>query len=246
MDKCSRKERTNFTILSNELLRDNNLSYKAKGLVSVIMGLPKNWDFSVKGIASISKEGETSVRSSIRELIKAGFCAWQNVYENNKIKYREYYFSDEKADVQAQIEKWDKAREERKKLKGQKQQSLDFGKLDEENLNEGNLNEGNRNQINNIKNNIKKDKENNKEKDILRISKKLPDFEEHEKYYRALIAKYPRIMHMMEPFTYEQGVELQADYTNERISEKLQAMENWEPLKRQVSAIKVLKKWLEG
>lgn len=246
MDKCSRKERTNFTILSNELLRDNNLSYKAKGLVSVIMGLPKNWDFSVRGIASISKEGETSVRSTIKELIEAGFCASQNVYEKGKIKYREYYFSDEKSDIVAKTKEWDKAREERKKVKGQKQQNLDFKNLDKGNLNEGNLNEENRNQINNINNNIKKDKENNKEKDILRISKKLDDFEEHEKYYRAFIKKYPRIMHMDEPLTYEQGVELQKSYSNEKISEKLQAMENWKPLSRQVSAYKVIDKWLKG
>lgn len=58
----------NFTVMSNHHLRNSNLSLKAKGLMSLMLSLPPEWDYSVGGLAAICKEGATAVRSALKEL----------------------------------------------------------------------------------------------------------------------------------------------------------------------------------
>lgn len=58
----------NFTVMSNTHLRDKNLSLKSKGLLSVMLSLPDDWDYSIAGLCSICKENETAVKSEINEL----------------------------------------------------------------------------------------------------------------------------------------------------------------------------------
>lgn len=57
-----------FTIMSNFHLRDRNLSFKAKGLLSFMLSLPDDWDYSLKGLCVISKENRDAIRSILREL----------------------------------------------------------------------------------------------------------------------------------------------------------------------------------
>jgi hypothetical protein len=64
-----RAEKTkNYTVMSNYHLRDNNLSLKAKGLMSLLLSLPDDWDFSINGLLSLIKESETCLRSTLDEL----------------------------------------------------------------------------------------------------------------------------------------------------------------------------------
>lgn len=58
----------NYTVMSNTHLRDKNLSLKAKGLLSVMLSLPDNWDYSIAGLVAICKENETAVKSALNEL----------------------------------------------------------------------------------------------------------------------------------------------------------------------------------
>lgn len=58
----------NYTVMSNTHLRDKELSLKAKGLLSVMLSLPDNWDYSIAGLVAISKENETAVKSALNEL----------------------------------------------------------------------------------------------------------------------------------------------------------------------------------
>nr|DAW76057.1 MAG TPA: Dna polymerase B [Bacteriophage sp.] len=58
----------NYTVMSNTHLRDKRLSLKAKGLLSVMLSLPDNWDYSIAGLVAISKENETAVKSALNEL----------------------------------------------------------------------------------------------------------------------------------------------------------------------------------
>ena len=58
----------NFTVMSNYHLRDKNLSLKAKGLLSVMLSLPEDWDYSISGLCSILKENKTAIKSALREL----------------------------------------------------------------------------------------------------------------------------------------------------------------------------------
>lgn len=60
---------TDFTIMSNHHLRNLNLSLKAVGLMSNLLGLPDDWCYSIAGLVKICKEGETAVRAALHELI---------------------------------------------------------------------------------------------------------------------------------------------------------------------------------
>ena len=64
---------TNFTVMGNWHLRDTNLSLKAKGLLSIILSLPDEWDFSVGGLCSVTGEGEWSLKKALDELKKSGY-----------------------------------------------------------------------------------------------------------------------------------------------------------------------------
>lgn len=80
MNKVVRKKQTSYTTISNVFLRDKNLSIKAKGFLAVVMGLPEKWDFSIKGICSILKEGKTAIYNVIQELKEYHYC------ETNEIR----------------------------------------------------------------------------------------------------------------------------------------------------------------
>ena len=58
-----RVEKTkDYTIMSNHHLKDRRLSLKAKGLLSMMLSLPKEWDYTLKGLARISREGVDAIR----------------------------------------------------------------------------------------------------------------------------------------------------------------------------------------
>lgn len=64
----------NFTVLSNEMLNDKTISFKARGLLSFMLSRPTDWQFYYAEIESHSDcDGGTSIMSGIRELIKAGY-----------------------------------------------------------------------------------------------------------------------------------------------------------------------------
>jgi len=58
----------NYTVMSNYHLRDKNLTYKAKGLLSFMLSLPEDWDYSLAGLCAISKESRDGIRSILKEL----------------------------------------------------------------------------------------------------------------------------------------------------------------------------------
>lgn len=67
------EKNTNFTVMSNHHLKNKKLSLKAKGLLSQILSLPAEWDYSLNGLAYINKEGKDSVREAIKELEREGY-----------------------------------------------------------------------------------------------------------------------------------------------------------------------------
>ncbi len=74
MNRISRKKNANYTTISNECFKDKELSLKARGFLCTVMSLPDSWDFTVKGIEKILKDGRDSVHNAITELIKLGYC----------------------------------------------------------------------------------------------------------------------------------------------------------------------------
>ena len=74
MNKVARRKTSKYTTISNVFLRDKNLSLKAKGFLTVIMALPDDWDFSIKGICSILKEGKSAIYGIVQELKENRYC----------------------------------------------------------------------------------------------------------------------------------------------------------------------------
>ena len=62
-----------YTVMSNYHLRDRSLSLKAKGLLSLMLSLPEDWDYTMKGLARICKDGIDSISGGIRELETHGY-----------------------------------------------------------------------------------------------------------------------------------------------------------------------------
>ncbi len=58
-----------YTVMSNIHLRDKNLSLKAKGLLSLMLSLPDDWEYTLTGLAAINRESKDAIRSAIHELI---------------------------------------------------------------------------------------------------------------------------------------------------------------------------------
>lgn len=60
----------NFTVMSNYHFKEKKMSLKAKGLLSLMLSLPDDWDYSVAGLATLSKDGKDSIMSALGELEK--------------------------------------------------------------------------------------------------------------------------------------------------------------------------------
>ena len=69
----------NYTVMSNHHLQDKRLSLKAKGLLSYMLSLPDDWDYSLKGLTVGCKDGLDSVRTAVLELEEHGYVRRQKV-----------------------------------------------------------------------------------------------------------------------------------------------------------------------
>ena len=63
----------NYTVMANYHLRDKRLSFRARGLLSTILSLPDDWDYSVKGLVTLAKDGFDSVKTTLKELEETGY-----------------------------------------------------------------------------------------------------------------------------------------------------------------------------
>lgn len=80
-----------FTTMSNHHLKNRKLSLKAKGMLSQILSFPDNWEFSLRGLATLSTDGLESTRSAISELEKVGYIIRkQSRRENGSFSKIEY------------------------------------------------------------------------------------------------------------------------------------------------------------
>ena len=94
------KKDRNFTAMSNHHLQNRGLSLRAKGLLSLMLSLPDDWEYSLKGLATINQEGVDAIRTIVEELEAASyivrrryrdpsgiFCKTEfSIYENPKPK----------------------------------------------------------------------------------------------------------------------------------------------------------------
>lgn len=87
-----RVEKTkDFTIMCNHHLRNRSLSLKAKGLLSLMLSLPEDWDYTTKGLAHICKDGVDSITTALKELERHGYLTRQRLrYGNGQLGDIEY------------------------------------------------------------------------------------------------------------------------------------------------------------
>jgi len=78
------EKNSGYTVMSNHHLRNRALSLKAKGLLSQMLSLPEDWDYTLQGLARINRESIDAIRQAIRELEQAGFTS--SVPENGTRK----------------------------------------------------------------------------------------------------------------------------------------------------------------
>ena len=72
-----------YTVMANHHLRNTALSLKAKGLLSLMLSLPEDWDYTMKGLARICKDGIDSISGGIRELEAHGYLVRARVRNEN-------------------------------------------------------------------------------------------------------------------------------------------------------------------
>lgn len=73
---------TGYTVMSNHHLRNKTLSLKAKGLLSLMLSLPDDWDYSLAGLTTLSKDGLDGVRAGLKELQKEGYLKITQTRDN--------------------------------------------------------------------------------------------------------------------------------------------------------------------
>ena len=71
-----------YTVMSNHHLRDQSLSLKAKGLLSMMLSLPEEWNYTTRGLASICKEGADSIGSALKELERTGYIVRNRLWDS--------------------------------------------------------------------------------------------------------------------------------------------------------------------
>lgn len=87
-----RVERTrDYTVMSNHHLKDKRLSLKAKGLLSQMLSLPDDWDYTLSGLSFINRESKDAIRTAVHELEEAGYIRRrQTTDESGKFSANEY------------------------------------------------------------------------------------------------------------------------------------------------------------
>lgn len=86
-----KKKNSNFTQVSNALLRDKNISFKAKGLFCYMFSMEDNWNFTMQSIATQQKDGLDSIKSAMDELKLFGYVKYEKLPTGKGL----YYLDDE-------------------------------------------------------------------------------------------------------------------------------------------------------
>ena len=81
-----------YTVMSNAHLHDKRLSLKAVGLLSIVLSLPDNWHYTVKGLVGSVKDGERAVNGALSELKKCGYLQVNKLYPNSERSKIEYQY----------------------------------------------------------------------------------------------------------------------------------------------------------
>ena len=81
-EKFRIEKKSNFTVVSNDILMNNYMSMKATCLLMKMLGKPDNWDYTINGMKTFCVEGRDAIRSALKELEKFGFLERRKVRDS--------------------------------------------------------------------------------------------------------------------------------------------------------------------
>jgi hypothetical protein len=85
---------SDYVVMSNRHFREKQMSLKAKGLLSEMLSLPDDWDYSIAGLATINKESVTSIKTALAELQEFGYLIIEKIYPDKSSSGRiEYIYN---------------------------------------------------------------------------------------------------------------------------------------------------------
>lgn len=105
MARIKVEKNSNYTVMSNYHLKDKNMSLKSKGLLSLMLSLPDNWDYSLAGLITLSSDGDNSTRTALGELEEKGYVTRQAIRDKGKILDWEYTIYEEPQLEKPDVEK---------------------------------------------------------------------------------------------------------------------------------------------
>jgi len=98
MNKIKKHSKNNFTQISNVIINDVNLSYKAKGIFLYLWSKPDNWVVRINDLSNNGKEGSHAIYSALQELEELGYLNRKRFYENGKVAGIDYNLFEELVD----------------------------------------------------------------------------------------------------------------------------------------------------
>ena len=81
-EKFRIEKKSNFTVVSNDILMNNFMSMKATCLLMKMLGKPDNWDYTINGMRTFCAEGRDAIRSALKELEKFGYLERRKVRDS--------------------------------------------------------------------------------------------------------------------------------------------------------------------
>lgn len=95
MSKLIKQYKSDFTVLTNSIMKDKRLSYKELGLLVELLSLPDDWEFTVKGLSKLHQDGEDSVKAGLVKLEEFGYLfRKRNRDEKGKMGSSDYFIYD--------------------------------------------------------------------------------------------------------------------------------------------------------
>lgn len=82
---------SNYTVMSNNHFKEKNMSLKAMGLLSLMLSLPQDWDYSIAGLSKICNDGKDSIRSALKELEDFGYLKRTQDFDEER-KFKGYVY----------------------------------------------------------------------------------------------------------------------------------------------------------
>ena len=96
-----------YTVMSNHHLRNKELSLKAKGLLSQMLSLPEDWDYTLAGLSFINREKIDAIREAVKELERAGYIVRSRERdEKGRLRGADYVIFEQPQTLHWKIQHW--------------------------------------------------------------------------------------------------------------------------------------------